>query len=63
MQGINFHIKSREATLTNFKISLLLIFRQFLTIGNYKQKLVIAVLYSCNLIQNGGIMKFSTHVK
>lgn len=57
MRGINFRVKSREATLADFKISLLF-FTQFCTLGIYNEKLVLATLYSSDLIQNSGI-KFS----
>lgn len=61
-KGINFRVKSWEAIHANIKITLLFL-RQFWIIGNFNQKLVIAILYSRGLIQNSEISELRTCVK
>lgn len=51
MQGINICIKSREAPLADFKISIEF-FGQMSTIWNYDEKSAFAILYSHDLMQN-----------
>lgn len=61
-RGINILIKSREATLADFKI-ILLFLRQFWIIWNYNKKLVLAIIYSRGLILNSRNAELGTCVK
>lgn len=60
---INIRIKSREATLADFKI-MLLFFRQcWINIWNCNKKLVLKIIYSRSLIQNSRNTELGTCVK
>lgn len=69
MWGIYIHLKSLEATLANLKISFFCVFRQFWTTWKQSEflisenkNLMLAILYSSDLIQIDRIMNQS-HIK
>lgn len=57
-------IKSQDNPLTNLNTSLSF-FWQLWIIWNYRyiKSLVLTILYSHNLVQNGGIVELSTDIK
>lgn len=65
MQGINIQVKSQEAFLTGFKISLKFFLNESCSLHVYEItiELALTILFSCNLIKYRGIAELNTHLK